>query len=216
MEFGANGRWTLLAYDAGGGLVPFPPPPASAPPSQSPTSGRYYMLSSGQLDVRNDDPPSLSIFSLNLTPDGNGMRLTPTSGTGSPYYARTDPSPLNGADNPPSLIDGRCTMIGTWDLPASASSQAATLSFDDQGNFVGGPLGSDLCSAHTMYGTYALTAGLFAITENIGMGFCAWWFDGGWAPSFNADCTQVTLSETYDDCTGGRGYLSGVNVLTRR
>jgi len=196
--------------------VPLAPTPANAPLSQPSTEGRYELLSSGQLNVMRDEGGLTAIF-VQLTSDHNGIRLMPTeTGAGNPYYARTDPSPLNGADNPPSLTDGHCTMTGTWDLPASASAPAATLSFDNVGNFVGGPLDSDLCSAHTMYGTYALLPGLFQITENIGMGSCEWWFDGGWTPSFSPDCSQVTLTESYDDCTGGRRYLDGVNVLTRQ
>jgi hypothetical protein len=34
---------------------------------------------------------------------------------------------------------------------------------------------------------------------------CQWWFDAGYPAVFNADCTQVMLTQMYDNCTGGRG-----------
>jgi hypothetical protein len=93
---------------------------------------------------------------------------------------------------------------------------AATLSFDSQGNFVGGPQGSDLCANHTMYGTYRLSAGLFQITTNVGMGECSFWLDAGYPGSFDSTCTKLTTHQMYDNCTGGRGYLNGVTTMVKR
>jgi hypothetical protein len=210
IEFGANGRWRFLAADANGNLVPMAATVTGA-------SGNYYLLASGQLDLNGEDPASgYGIFFATLS-GGDALRLAmsgfnPT--TGAFFYARTTPSPLDGTDNPPPLTDGACTMVGTWDLPAYPGATAATFSFDGAGNFVGGP--SDLCSSHTMYGTYSLSPQWFQITTGIGMGPCQWWYWAAWPATFDATCTHVTLVQHYDNCTGGRGYWEGTTTMTRR
>jgi hypothetical protein len=204
IEFGANGRWQLLT-DSGSGLLPMTPPAA----------GRYYLLYSGQLDLRPETTVAASVLFLSVS--RNALLATWDSGTAT--YARVAPAPLNGRDNPPSITDGTCTLVGTWDTaPASGGTQdpQATLSFDDQGNFIGGPPGAELCAGHTMYGTYQLSPGLFEITTNIGMGMCHWWYDGGWPITFGSGCATATLQRSWDNCTGGRGYLNNPTVLTRR
>ncbi|MGH7435091.1 MAG: hypothetical protein ACRENE_05395 [Polyangiaceae bacterium] len=209
IEFGANGRWRLLVADASGALVPM-----GAATTQN--QGRYYLLSTGQLNLHDDGFNWGNTLFLELVDAANG--LTASGGSGpSASYARAQPSPANGSDNAPSTSDGTCSMVGTWDLAATASSPAASFSFDEAGNFVGGPLGSDLCTSHTMYGTYRLSPGMFQLTENIGMGGCAWWFDAGMMPAvFGASCNQVHLTQDWDNCTGGRGYFNGNTVMTRR
>lgn len=66
-----------------------------------------------------------------------------------------------------------------------------------------------------MYGTYRLSSGLFQLTSNVGMGLCHWWFDAAYPATFDASCTQVKLTQAYDNCTGGRGYLNGQTTLTK-
>jgi hypothetical protein len=212
VEFGANGRWRLLGTDATGALVPLASTPAEA-------RGYYYLLGTGQIDVTQDVSDSdastgTRIFFLKLGVGGDAFSLTGT-GTSS-VYARVAPSPLDGADNPPSTSNGTCTMVGTWDVPASAWATAATFSFDEAGNFVGGPAGSDLCSSYTMYGTYWLSPGMFELTTNVGMGSCQWWFDAAYQTQFGPGCGQLTLTDIWDNCTGGRGYFDGPTTLTKR
>ncbi len=206
IEFGANGRYALL-MDSVSGLVPLTPP----------VTGRYNMLSTGQLNLRPESSGGMSILSLVVGRDALGSSSS-TGGRGA-TYARVAPSPLNGRDNPPSISDGTCTLVGTWDTsPAGGGTvdPQATFSFDEQGNFVGGPVGADLCSGHTMYGTYQLSPGVFMLTTNIGMGLCHWWFDGGWSITFGNGCGSATLRTTWDNCTGGRRYLNNPTVLTKR
>ena len=217
IEFGANGRWRLLTTDANGALVAMTP---MAPG----VVGRYYALSTGQLDMAGEGvTEGTGIFFVGFAVGMDAVRFD--GGSGGPVtstmavYARAEPSPLDGRDNLPSITDGKCSMVGSWDVPANPTTPqtpAATLSFDAMGNFVGGPLGSNLCAAHTMYGTYRLTPGLFQLTSNIGMGACHWWFDAGYPAIFDASCTHVMLVQRYDNCTGGRGYLNGQTTLTKR
>jgi hypothetical protein len=217
VEFGANGRWRLLTADEAGALVPMPLSNAKA-------VGRYYALASGQIDISYDDftgGTAIEFISFAGGAGMDGMRLIESDVAGAvpTIFARTTPSPLNGDDNSPSIVDGSCTMLGDWDVPANPVTPvepAAVLSFDAQGNFVGGPANSNLCAAHTMYGTYRLSPGLFQLTTNVGMGLCHWWFDAGYPAKFDASCTHVTLVQMYDNCTGGRGYLNGTTTLTRR
>ncbi|HSQ65333.1 MAG TPA: hypothetical protein VLM85_19070 [Polyangiaceae bacterium] len=209
IEFGGNGRWRFLTNGANG-LTPLP--------LTNDNAGRYAALATGQLNIRHDGPGNLTTVFVTYGAGMDALRVT-TEGSAQFYYARTIPSPNNGDDNIPSLVDGSCSLVGTWNVPAetlSSGAPAATFSFDALGNFVGGPLGSDLCSAHTMYGRYSLSPTQFLIAENVGMGLCAWWFDGGWGATFDASCSTVTLTEQFDDCTGGRGYFQGGATLTRQ
>jgi hypothetical protein len=212
IEFGANGRWRLLTLDASGALVPM-----TAIADQS--VGRYVALASGQLNIGGETSgvPGAGFIKFSSDMDTFLIESFDSSQTmAQPTYARTDPSPTNGRDNLPSLTDGTCSMVGTWDLPANGSVAAATFSFDALGNFVGGPQGSDLCSGHTMYGTYRLAPGVFQLTSNVGMGLCSFWFDAGYSASFDASCTKLTTKPTYDNCTGGRGYFNQTNTIVKR
>jgi len=212
VEFGANGRWRLLTTDALNQLVPLENGPEGA-------SGRYYDLGR-QLDISGEGyTGGTRIVALWFAAGMDAIRFDDRSVVPADVYARVPPSPFNGDDNLPSISDGRCSMVGTWDLPANSSppgAPAAALSFDGLGNFVGGPPDSDLCAAHTMYGTYRLSPGLFQLTSNIGMGLCQWWFDAGYPATFDDSCTRLTLMQRFDNCTGGRGYLNGRTTLTRR
>jgi hypothetical protein len=216
VEFGGNGRWRLLGAGPNGSLVPLA------------TGGNYYTLAGGQLDLA-EDTPGMSVTSVSLA---NGSRdvlrfgpsdFTPDGAPG--LYARTAASPTNGDDNLPSLSDGRCSMVGTWAVPANLptpSEPASRWSFDGLGNFVVGAPTDDVCGPHTMWGTYSLSSGgdlssgsFFQITSNWNLGLCDWWFTAGYPAAFSADCSKVTLVQTFDNCTGGRGYLNGTTTLTR-
>jgi hypothetical protein len=204
----------LLVADATGVLVP-------TTSTASDAQGRYYALASGQLDIHDDGFTYGRVFFVKLAAGMDALEFADASGSGAApmYYARTTPSPQNGRDNVPSTTDGHCSMAGTWDLAANGSppgAPAATFSFDASGNFVGGPLGSNLCASHTMYGTYRLSPGLFQLTTNVGMGACDWWFDAGYPATFDASCTLLSLTQHFDNCTGGRGYFNGQTTLTKR
>ena len=214
IEFGGNGRWRLLVLDSSGAVVPTTATDIHA-------QGRYYALSTGELNLRDNGAAYLDTMFVKLSPDGNTLQITSESGSdgaaayGAAYYARTTPAANNGDDNLPSTTDGTCSMVGTWELAMTSQSPAGTFSFDELGNFVGGVPGTDLCSSHTMYGTYRLSPGLFQFTENYDMGGCAWWFDAGFMTSFDATCTHLTLVQEYDNCTGARGYFNGTTTLTK-
>jgi hypothetical protein len=67
--------------------------------------------------------------------------------------------------------------------------------------------GADVCDEHTMYGTYELSPGEFTVVTNVGAGLCHFWFGAGFHATFNDTCDEVVLDATWDNCTGGRGYL---------
>ena len=210
VEFGANGRWRLLAAASTGALAPM---------TGDGTSGYYYQLETGQLNVMGEGPSGTTYMHVRLAAGMDALRFEQSPASPTAIYARAAPSPLNGNDNLPTVSDGRCSMFGTWDLPANANppgAPAATFSFDGAGNFVGGPFGSDLCAAHTMYGTYQLSSGWFQLTSNVGLGACHWWFTAGYPAAFTDDCGSVTLTQMWDNCTGGRGYFNQVTMMTRR
>lgn len=211
IEFGGNGRWQLLENDAAGALSPLSPP----------VRGYYYALGSGQLNLNGEGPNDAigNIGHMKFAPGMGALRLDVGISGSSVIYVRTTPSPLNGTDNAPSITDGRCQMVGTWDVPANNAQPFAppiSISFDASGNFVAGDLGSDLCQTAPMYGTYRLSPGLFQLTTNFNMGLCDWWFSAAYPATFDETCTHVTLTQRWDNCTGGRGYLNGTTTLTKR
>jgi len=208
IEFGANGRWRLLALDpTTGDLVPIA--------RSETTSGYYYLLGIGQLNLDSELP-------------GGGMRIFQSTFAGtdaikfdgldgsSAVYARTAPSPLNGADNPPPTAAGPCSMVGDWELPPGGSFAVATVfSFDAAGNFVVGSTATNVCGAHGSYGTYALSTGMFQLTSNIGLGSCQWWYTGAYQAAFDSTCSQLSLNRQWDNCTGGRLYFNEPTTLRR-
>jgi hypothetical protein len=208
VEFGANGRWRLLVTDSTGTLVP-------AGSNAGSTEGHYYALSGGQLDV--SDQGSTRIFFAKVSVGTDAVEFVGYTGAGpGTLYARATPSAANGRDNPPSTTDGRCSMVGTWDAQVTSASPAGTFSFDEAGNFVGAGGSADLCTSHTMYGTYLLATGMFWLTENVNMGACSWWFDAGYPATFDATCTHLTITQHLDNCTGGRNYFNGTTTLVKR
>jgi hypothetical protein len=212
IEFAGNGRWRLLAKDASGALVPLP------------TGGYYYVLGSGQLNLDGESPADNTVGAGGFVtfaegnPDVVRFDSDGVSG-GSSTYARVAPSPTNGDDNAPSVSDGHCSMVGSWDVPANDAAPAAPASrwtFDVAGHFVVDAPGADLCAAHTQWGLYRLsTDGLFQITQNWNLGLCDWWFSAAYPYEFSADCSTLTLTQQWDNCTGGRGYLNGTTMITR-
>lgn len=204
----------MLAVD--GSVDASPSPGTLLPLGGTGTSGYYYLLGTGQLDLRAEEPGSGGGILFVAFTDGMDALQFGSDGVSKTVYARTTPSPLNGADNPPPTTAGACAMAGTWDVPSSNAAPAAVFSFDGAGNFVAGPEGSNLCDGHTMYGTYALSPGTFQLTSNVGFGLCAWWFTGSFTATFDASCDHLSLTREYDNCTGGREYFNEPTTLTRR
>ena len=212
IEFGANGRWTLLGSDATtGALLPLS--------RTGSTSGYYYLLGIGQLDLVGELPGSGGqIFHVSFVSGMDAINFNGLNGLAE-VYARTTPSPLNGADNPPPTASGACSMVGDWDVPANkgaVGAPASVFSFDAAGNFVAGSPTANLCDGHTAYGTYAVSGGMFQLTSNIGLGSCAWWYTAGFPAVFDATCNHLSVTRQYDNCTGGRGYFNEPTTLTRR
>ena len=212
IEFGANGRWRLLGLDATtGALVPLA--------QDGTTSGYYYLLGIGQLNLDSELPNAGGqVFHLSFTSGMDALEFNDIQGLAE-VYARTTPSPLNGADNPPTTTAGACSMVGDWDVPANTGpvgAPASVFSFDAAGNFVAAPSTANLCDGFVAHGTYALSGGLFELTTNIGLGSCQWWYTAGFPAVFDASCDHLSLTRLYDNCTGGRGYFNEPTTLTRR
>jgi hypothetical protein len=208
IEFGANGRWRMLARDAAtGDLVPMDR-------SQT-TSGTYYLLGTGQLYLAAELAGGTHIFPVTFTGALDAINFNNPAGLAE-VYARTTPSPLNGADNPPPTAAGPCSLIGDWELPATGVIDASptVVSFDAAGNAVFGAATANLCVSSYPLGTYALAPGTFAITSNAAG--CAWWYAATYQAAFDASCNQLLLVPRIDDCTGGRIYFNGPTTLTRR
>lgn len=214
IEFGANGRWRLLTIDAGtGALVPLT--------GSSAVSGYYDLPSLGPTTIRGEVPgQTLWSGRVSFAAAGDALRFVDQRST-TQVYARTTPSPDDGADNRSATTDGHCSMVGTWAVPANSnpiSPQAAVFWFDGAGTFVGEPEGADGCT-QTMYGTYALSSSGFQIVASRGLalGYCDGHYSISYTATFDASCNQVTLAPTFDECIGGkRGYFSQRTTLTRR
>jgi len=209
IEFGANGRWRMLATDATtGDLVPMPR-------SQT-TSGYYYMLGSGQLNLAPELPAGTHTYPVTFTAGMDAINFDNPAGVAE-VYARTTPSPLNGADNPPPTEAGPCSMVGDWILPSTVPNGLSSVySFDAAGNFVVVGSNVNICDTGEGYGTYALSTGMFQLTSTLGLGGCAWWYTAGLQAAFDATCNELWLNPDYDNCTGGRAYLNQPTRLTRR
>jgi hypothetical protein len=206
LEFGANGRWRMLAADATtGDLVPMA--------RSETTSGYYYMIGGGQLILVAELPNGYHEYPITFTEALDAINFNNPAGLAE-VYARTTPSPLNGADNPPPTAAGPCSMVGDWELPSSTGGVGTAFSFDAAGNMVSGTATADLCQSSYPFGTYALMPGAFEITSN--GGGCNWWGTATYQAAFDASCSQLALIPQIDNCTGGRIYFSGPTTLTRR
>jgi hypothetical protein len=209
IEFGGNGRWQTLKRDASGALVPLP------------DRGYYYVLGNGQLNIGPEGfVGSGGGFVVFANGNRDVARFDGVQGAGG-IYARVAPSPTNGDENVPSVSNGRCSMVGSWAVPANVNTPvepASVWSFDDAGHFVVSAPGDVLCGSHAMWGTYRLPPdnGFFQITSNWNLGLCDWWFTAAYPYNFSADCATLVLTQMVDNCTGGRGYLNGTTTLRRR
>jgi hypothetical protein len=199
LEFGGNRRFRQMEEEGG---EPF-----------TVATGLFYILASGQLNVRNVMPGN-GVDTRFLSFHESGQAVRWEDGT---TYARVEASAQNGFDNPPPLHDGECDVLGTWETTeVEPSTLPFVISFDSAGNFALHDPGANECSPTSRTGTYELDADGFEITSNIGIGLCAWWFGAGFSAVFENDCTRLTLQEIWDNCTGGRGYFGGLTVLEKR
>jgi hypothetical protein len=146
-------------------------------------------------------------------------------------YARVAGDPASEAANAFPTTDGQCSLVGAWDTSPEGLSPVtlwgpgdttividpqASFSFDAAGRWVGGPLGADLCSTQSMHGTYSLDATRFELVTNVGAGLCDFWFNGGFTVTFNETCSEARITQTFDNCTGGRAYFNDPTTLVRR
>jgi hypothetical protein len=210
LEFGANGRWRMLATDpTTGELVPMV--------RSETTSGYYYLLGVGQLNLATElASGGYRAYPVTFTAGMDAINFNNPTGLAE-VYARTTPSPLNGADNPPPTQAGDCSLVGgDWELPGSGppGAEPTLFSFDAAGNFVIGAWNANLCDSGTPYGTYALSLGEFQITTNTAG--CPWFDGASYRAAFDASCSQLSLIPQTDNCTGGRIYFEGPTTLTRR
>ncbi len=206
IEFGENGRYQLLGLD-GDALVPV----AGAP------RGFYYLLASGQLELRSSTDVSTQFLYFDGTLGAmQAEDVYPTNG-GMAHLARVEPDVQSAALNAFSTSDGRCSLDGTWDTAPDSVNPSASFLFDADGEWFGGERGANLCNEQTMYGTYELTSDEFSIVTNVGAGLCHFWFGAGFGATFDETCDRVVLDLVWDNCTGGRGYLNGPgDVLIKR
>jgi hypothetical protein len=212
LEFGSNGRNQLLR-SSGGTLAPLVP--------GSPR-GVYYLLGSGQFMQRGD--LTFGGYAASARFDATLSVMQLESEQNQPLrYVRIAPDEGSAAANTFSTATASgCSMVGVWDTALPGNNPGAAFAFNERGDWFGGEWGSDLCASHTMYGTYNLeTRGgnvmdnfdvpaqtEFELVTNIGAGRCQFWFNGGFVPTFSADCNRVHLAAAWDNCTGGRGYLN--------
>jgi hypothetical protein len=216
IEFGSNGRDQLL-HRENGALVPV----ANGP------TGEYTLLASGQFMQRGE--LSLDEYAVFAEFDASLSALRLPTQQGELRYARVAPDLQTAAANRFSTRGGGCSMVGVWDTSLDSSNPPAAFAFNEEGEWFGGEWGSDLCDDHSMYGTYQLVdralggddvarsvSTEFELVTNVGAGLCSFWFGAGFSPRFSDDCQSVELTGTWDNCTGGRGYLGQTDVLTRR
>jgi hypothetical protein len=205
IELGGNKRWRFLDEDTG----------VLVPSANQVFKGTFEAVYETQLNLTRLDDSETFMGRVTFTQNGDRAHFENLDGV----YARVDASPVNGLDHTVPIQAGACSLVGTWDgsspgynnVPASS----AAYSFDRQGNWVGGPMGADLCQENNMVGTYQLTAERFDILTGDGMG-CPTLYSAGYTPVFSEDCNQVTLARVYDNCTGGRRYMLETTTLQRR
>jgi hypothetical protein len=171
------------------------------------------MLGTGQLNLAAELAGGATPYVVTFTAALDAIKFDDPSGSAA-VYARTTPSPLNGADNPPPTAAGPCSMVGDWLLPSSTAGVGTVFSFDDAGNAVAGTTTENLCQSSYPFATYALAPGAFEITSNTGG--CPWWYTATYQAAFDASCNQLALLPRTDNCTGGRVYLTSPTTLTRR
>jgi hypothetical protein len=191
LEFGGNGRWRELAQGPSG-LVPL----------QGGRSGTTVVTTTpgegGQdawvyFEPDWADGTDWQFEQVALAADGNGLVFERTSPVA---YARTDAAADNGDSNSPSVTDGTCSMVGTWDVTVQGKP-VQTMTFDVDGNWFAGGAGGDPC---TESGRYELNSSFFQVTQAFppaclgGEGLSHFAFD--------ASCNSITLTGYADACEG--------------
>jgi hypothetical protein len=205
LEIGGNKRFRVLD-EVEGELVP----------SKKNVIGHAKVIGGGQLNLEVDGGGA---FILAMALGAEDDRLTFDSFDASKaVYARIAPTPENGSDNPsPTKAAAGCDVYGTWDMDIDGYDHppAITISFDEHGNFVAGPKGTDLCSSHAQTGKYGYDGGSFSIISVIGASSCNVNWGAGYSASFSPSCSELTLKMQGDNCTGG-AYLRYGGTLTRK
>ena len=190
LEFGPNGRWRMLATDATtGDLVPMA--------RLQTTSGYYDLLGTGHLTLVGElTGGGYHIYSVTFTAALDAIKLNDSADSATEVYARTTPSPLNGADNPPPTSAGPCSLVGDWDLPPNTGLvvPATVFSFDAAGNFVVNLATANICTstpqATTYSSTYSLSPGVFQV---IGGSCAVWNLITPYKAVFDASCNHLSV-----------------------
>jgi hypothetical protein len=179
-----------------------------------------FYLRHGQLDLKRDKAPlRYSTGATEFSRDGQAFRYTSGGGFGASVYVRAPSTSANGRDNLPSLADGTCTLVGTWDSDIEdrmGHRRPLSISFDDAGNFVAAPGVVDLCATFSMYGTYGLSPGKLELTQVFGMTDCDFANDPRYTITFGDDCKTASTKLMTDGCTGGRFYFDEPTALVKR
>lgn len=161
-------------------------------------------------------------------PEPPPISLLPPAPTGTPGASGNGGAPACWQEAPnvpastgPSGRIGSCSLVGTWDFEVGSHPQPrfpkTVWSFDDQGRAVGGPPGTDVCTAFQWYGSYTLGEKGFATKDLRGKDAPSCGFSGGstFTAEFSDDCRTLTLPRILtDSCTGGALFYTG--RLTRR
>jgi len=121
---------------------------------------------------------------------------------------------------PNAVRGGRCSIVGTWDAtsPQSGSNppSQASFIFNADGTWIGGLYKEDVSATQFMRGVFRADETTFEILSSQGMG-CPCSYGAGFKTSFDDACSSLTLTHSYDNCTGGRKYLMPlVSTLRRR
>jgi hypothetical protein len=220
IEFGSNGRNQLLQSNA------------DRLQSIDGAQGVYYLLESGQFMQRGKLTLNRFASFISVDPTLSVIQIVPAedSSAPTPRYVRVQADERSAAANTFSTATDDCSLVGVWDTAPDSKNPAAAFAFNEHGEWYGGPRGADLCAEHSMYGTYNLQSPdqpimdtfdlldlRFDLVTNVGAGRCEFWLSAGFLPIFSDDCNRVQLELSYDNCTGGRGYLKAPgDELSRR
>lgn len=208
LEIGGNQRFRFFQEEQGGGLTP----------AASHGTGRVVFVESTQVNLELDGAGGSFVGHVTLSQDGDSLDYI---GFAPPIrFARIQPGPENGADNPTPVM-GACSLSeGTWDITVDGESEASgsramALAFDKTGRFVQAQAENDPCASHVRTGSYALSGDLFELTSVSDFNTCTEIAGAGYTIAFSEDCRQATLSRVYDNCTGS-AFLAKGGTMKRR
>ena len=169
-------------------------------------------------------------FQIGLTWEGIGTvffhpKFSPGRDTMETWYqnpadlkmARLPPDPNASTALPPSkLQEGRCPLFGVWDTTVTSDNSRSTILFGNDGQFIGSPVTANACLAPTFWGVFWIETDTLTLANGEGFAPCDRSFETTWTLSFSADCQTMSASSRFDNCTGGRPFLTNQMTLRRR